>query len=285
MNAIDRDLLIETINKKYPKNALIKKDEIIKDIENMKNMRIAKGYSRLGKVVKNMNGTPMQVIKDINTHDVEIQFLDEFGYKKICAYHHFINGKVKNPYDRTKLGVGYLGEQTLSVDKKIYKKAYDKWSNMLDRCYTNRPYRTYIHASVCEEWHNFQNFLSWFLVNYFEDEDDSIELDKDIIKKDNKTYSSDTCILVPREINRAVIRKKFSRNELPIGVNYRSDKKKYIASHSNVKIGTYNTAEEAFKAYKNYVENRLLFLANKYKDKMPERTYKAIINYRVEEND
>lgn len=285
MELIDKKELVEKILLKYPSNGTIKKMDILNDIEEMKIMHMQRGYTRLGKIAKNINGTPMQVIKDIDSRKVEIQFLDEFEHVKICAYNHFLDGKVRNPYDKTKLGIGYLGVPKIKVDKIIYKKAYNKWASMFERCYSNKQYTTYANASVCEEWHNFQNFLSWFVDNYFEEEGDFIELDKDIVKKNNKTYSPDTCILVPREINRAVLKRKSGRNDYPIGVNYRCENKKYYASHGNIKIGYFDTIKEAFEAYKKFVEQRLSDLANKYKDKITERAYNAIINYKVEVDD
>ena len=47
----------------------------------------------------------------------------------------------------------------------------------------------------------------------------------------------------------------------------------------------FNTELEAFNAYKEAKENRLRELANKWKGKIDERAYQALINYTVEITD
>lgn len=54
---------------------------------------------------------------------------------------------------------------------------------MLERCYSDKLYKrypTYRVCSVTEEWYNFQNFAKWYDENYYEVDDEKMELDKDI---------------------------------------------------------------------------------------------------------
>ena len=46
--------------------------------------------------------------------------------------------------------------------------------------------KNYLDVTVCEEWHNFQNFAKWFYENYYEISGEKMRLDKDILIKGNK---------------------------------------------------------------------------------------------------
>ena len=76
----------------------------------------------------------------------------------------------------TMYGIGFAGMD--KVDRKAVE--YVKQHNMMSRCYAdsvrkNQP--QYIGCTVCEEWHNFQNFKAWFDKWNVE----GYELDKDIL--------------------------------------------------------------------------------------------------------
>lgn len=83
-----------------------------------------------------------------------------------------------------------------SENKRV---SYLRWSAMMHRCYHNNDERdsSYSGCSVCEEWHDYENFRKWFSENYVE----GYCLDKDLIKKGNKIYSPDTCCFLPPRIN------------------------------------------------------------------------------------
>lgn len=49
-------------------------------------------------------------------------------------------------------------------------------------------------CSVCEEWLTFSNFKRWMEQQDYEGK----ALDKDLLVSQNKTYSSETCVFVPR---------------------------------------------------------------------------------------
>ena len=118
----------------------------------------------------------MKIIRYNGKSDVDIEFLDDFHYiKRNQLYANFVSGGVKNPYDRTVYGVGYIGvgKYKPSINKKNTQE-YDLWKNMLERCYCEKRRhraKTYINCEVCEEWHNFQNFAKWVHEYKFECKD------------------------------------------------------------------------------------------------------------------
>lgn len=108
------------------------------------------------------------------------------------------SGQVLHPCDRNVYCVGYLGigEHTYSENKH----RSDCWRAMFKRCYeTNNNYLSYAGVEVCEEWHNFQAFATWYDDNY----KDGWDLDKDLKSKEgSKLYSPDTCCFLPPKLNK-----------------------------------------------------------------------------------
>ena len=153
---------------------------------------------------------------------------------------------------------------------------------MMQRCYGNENRPTYKDVFVCEEWHNFQNFAKWFDDNYYEINDEMIELDKDILFKGNKIYSPETCVFAPQPIN--LLFRHADRGEYPIGVEYvklKNTKKCYRAVFSQLDK-YYLTPEEAFEFYKEHKEMYIKEVADKYKKYIPKKLYNAMYNYQVE---
>ena len=67
---------------------------------------------------------------------------------------------------------------------KVYnEKSYVTASKIKD--YKNK---TYIGCTVCEEWHNYQNFAQWHEEHYYEVPNEIMCLDKDILIKGNKEH-------------------------------------------------------------------------------------------------
>jgi len=52
-----------------------------------------------------------------------------------------------------------------------------------------------------------------------------------------------------------------------------------------IKLGTFNTAKEAFNSYKVYKENFIQSIAESYKEEIPNKVYKAMMNYNIEITD
>jgi hypothetical protein len=208
-------------------------------------------------------------------------------------YRHIKNGGVNNPYFLSVCGVGFLGEGIYkSINNKKISTVYSKWNSMIERCYSNKVQKnqpSYKGCSVCTEWHNFQVFAKWFEENYDPEIMDGWHLDKDILIKGNKIYSPETCCFVPDEVNTIFPSCKNKRGLYPIGVNFSKQNKTFISQTSleknKVYLGSFKTPYEAFLAYKNFKENTIKQIANKWKPKIEPRVYAAMYNYKVEITD
>ena len=248
--------------------------------------------NRVGEINYNTKGSRMKIIECINARNIVVIF--DNGYKTKTEYSQFKKGQIKNPYDKTIYNVGYIGEgyYKLITHKNIYKH----WSSMIRRCYADNKNKfnpTYKDCSVCEEWHNFQNFGKWFDENYYTIENETMALDKDILVKGNKTYSPETCVVVPQRINSLFLKRNNSRGKYPIGTTYNKRDKKYESCchmyknnrYTRHAIGNFDTPTEAFTAYKTFKEQYIKQVANEYKDKIPKKLYDAMYRYEVEITD
>ena len=164
---------------------------------------------------------------------------------------------------------------------------------MLRRCYSEKHQiknPSYKQCSVCEEWLCYANFEKWYDDNYYEVPNQIMNLDKDILSKGNKIYCPDKCIFVPKEINSTFVNSRSVRGEYPVGVNYNIKNKKFISrccigKRHRIHLGSFNTPEEAFYAYKEFKEKYIKQIADEYKQYIPQKLYDAMYRYEVEITD
>jgi hypothetical protein len=248
---------------------------------------------RKGETVINNQGMEMTIINYINNSDIDIQFSDGTIVRHV-QYYAFTKGGIRNHNIPSYLNKGYLGYGKYKARiNKIKTEEYIKWGSMLTRCYSEKlqERRNYIDCKVCEEWLNFQNFAKWYNENkYYIPDNEKLELDKDIKIKGNKIYSPETCILIPKRINSIILNRHNDRGNLCVGVSYNKKLKKYTANcnrseKENAYIGLYNTEIEAFNAYKQEKENEIYRVLQIYKEYIPEDTYQAVLNYKIEITD
>lgn len=212
----------------------------------------------------------------------------------VCANTQRRINNTGNVRKRTKLvyGVGVNDYGGNTKYDHVHIPSYQTWGQMLKRCYSEdflNKQPTYRGCSVCEEWWSFSKFKEWFDENYI----DGYCLDKDILFKGNKVYSPQTCCFVPNEINVLLCKSDKKRGDTPIGVY----KRKLVGGYSymaylnkygvRVNIGTFNTPELAFAAYKSAKEAHIEEMATRYyhNGKITEKVYNALMNYKVEITD
>lgn len=246
---------------------------------------------RTGEINYNIYGSKMTLIKYNGAKDIIVEF--ENGYKTKSAYQYFKKGNIISPYNKTVYNIGYLGkgEYRAIVDKtQTIQHLY--WNSMFHRCYSSKYHEnkpTYENCSVCEDWHNFQNFGKWFDDNYYQIEGQRIHLDKDILAKGNKIYSPETCVFVPQCINSVFIKHDAKRGEYPIGVS--KIKNSFVVRCNDIfnisqYLGSFDTPEDGFNiGYKPYKEKLIKQYAETYKDKIPKVLYDALYKYEVEITD
>lgn len=170
------------------------------------------------------------------------------------------------------------------------RKKRDYWRHVIIRASSasyKEKFPTYKDVTVCDEWHNFQNFAEWFEQNYNPETMQGWHLDKDILVKGNKVYSPETCCFVPKEINFLFTNRKNQRGSYPIGVRPKGDKfqARINIFRKSKCLGVFNTPEEAFQAYKTAKELYIKEVADEWKDKITQKVYEAMYRYEIKIND
>lgn len=254
-------------------------------------------YDRTGLEGYNNFGSKMIITKYINAHNIDI-FFPEYNYMITNTdYSNFKIGNVKCPYEPRTFDVGYLGEGEYKAKiNQEFTLAYKYWVCMMERGHSDifkNKHKNYLDVTVCEEWHNFQNFSKWFYENYYEIPGEKMRLDKDILIKGNKIYSPNTCVFVPNRINLLFVKMKDSldRNDT-IGTRDLKNGKygwqcSYIDKNGKYKraTGTCNNKLEAFQCYKEFKENYIKQVADEYEKYIPRELYKAMYEYEIEITD
>jgi len=184
-------------------------------------------------------------------------------------------GQIKYPYHPSVYNTGYIGEGKYNA----YSEEYKVWRGMIARCYdpkTQKIQPTYIGTIVCKEWHNFQVFAKWYHTQYKEK---SWQLDKDLLSdKENKKYSPQTCIVIPRELNSFLAAIQGKKGSTGV-VWHKRDKLWQAAIRTEGKIkylGCYKNKQIAIMQYKLARKKE----ANKWKKEMtgilPQRALNSI---------
>ena len=144
---------------------------------------------------------------------------------------------------------------------------YLRWISMLKRCYSDTyqsKKQTYVGCSVCSEWLLFSRFKGWMATQDWEGKD----MDKDIISPGNKIYSPLNCAFVDRDLNNLLTNHKAARGLYPQGVSAKHGKyRAQISLRSKmVHLGTYETTQDAEKAYRKAKHDAIMRLVPKQSD-------------------
>lgn len=227
----------------------------------------------------------MQIIEYNLRSDIRIKFLDEYGYETNTTYQNFKRGVMKNQYDKTIYGIGYLGEgkhHPHAGNDGIQFEKYTAWQHMIGRCYCEEKresHPAYAGCTVCEEWWNFQTFAEWYEENFYDLGDGTrMHIDKDVMVKGNKIYSPSTCIILPQRINMIFMQKEKKRDiDLPNAI-YRC-KTGYQASYNGKSLGVFKTLESAIEAHDKEMRIHIKLIANEYRGRIPDYIYEALLKW------
>lgn len=176
-------------------------------------------------------------------------------------------------------------------DFSRYKKIQNTWISMLRRCYSkDEGLKSYCDSYASYEWLSCAKFFEDIrgVINY-EMLFNGWHLDKDVLSEGVGKYSKNTCCIIPQEINNLLIKSSRKNSTLPTGVYKRKNRDIYVSSLSiegnPVYLGSFKDPTDAFNAYKKAKETYIKQVANKWKGKIDNRVYEALMNYQVKITD
>lgn len=245
----------------------------------------------VGKVFKSKSSGDFKILKYNDSGNVEIQFL-KTGFETTVQLVQVKIGEVKDPHSPSVCGVGIIGAKYPSRVGGVKTKEYMLWQNMLKRCYSDAIKKrcpTYEGCEVSGNFKSYEYFYEWCNEQIgFANKD--WHLDKDLLVKGNKVYSENTCVFIPKEINLVLTKNDTRRGEHLIGVCWSKTNKAFVARVGKNKgasehLGYFATELEAFNAYKQAKESFIKEQAKKWKGKIDDRAYEALMNYEVSIDD
>lgn len=184
----------------------------------------------------------------------------------------------------TVYGVGYLGigDYRARKESKGMTKEYVMWTNMLSRCY-GKPYRDnpsnpsrYAECTVCEEWHNFQNFAKWCneQPNFGKPR---YSLDKDLTEFGNTIYCPEKCYILSPTVNGVLkIVKRGTTPDLPVGINVHHGQ--YCANLEGNSF--YSRDLDAVTSwYTQKKKDKIFQVLTKHQNEISEAIYQNLLNW------
>lgn len=247
-------------------------------------MKTRQKKNRVGEIWLDNNGNEIEIVEYIDVNHCSIKFNKGHIVENV-QYSNIKNKRVKDPYEPSVFGVGYIGigSSLVSFNGKHTKK-YLTWKGILERCYSGyRSRPTYNGCTICDEWKDFQVFGDWFDNNYNPLLMKDWHLDKDIIIPGNKIYRPYACAFVPQEINALFKPNSIANSIYGDGVYKR--KNRFVAqlgvNGKRVHIGSFTTKEDATDAYCINKINRAKEVAEIWKGKIDPKVYLSIINYKI----
>lgn len=170
------------------------------------------------KIYTSKNHGNFIITEYINYKNIKIRFINT-GYETSARSGNITLGQVKDMLAISVYGVGFIG----SGISKTWKngkatKSYVTWKGILERCYcpkSHEKHPTYKDCTVTKEWHDFQVFDKWFMVNYV----GGYHIDKDIKVDGNKVYGPEFCKFVSQSDNSIAAKAKYHKFICPKGVN------------------------------------------------------------------
>lgn len=191
-----------------------------------------------------------------------------------------------------------LEQEYIEYENKASYKTYLVYNAIKARCKnTNKNstiHKCYDDVVMCREWlDDPKAFVKWYLEHYYEVEGESMAVDKDLFGNGSGMYHPDYCCILPQGLNTLLANSKkhyfegkTEDNSLPFGVyngkmNKYYGKIQFTGTDKEIKLSEWDTEEEAFAEYKMMKQADILMVAAKYKGKVPDYIYDALLKVEV----
>ena len=248
---------------------------------------ISKNFLKIGDIYESKSYGKFEIIKFCEKIGGLFYYDIKFLETNYILFHvekkEIQNGSVYDPYYPSYEKVGYLGKGKFNKTKD--KIVFDTWQKIFIRCYNDKDsnYNAYgaKGVTVCEEWHNFQNFCEFF----YKYKKDDWELDKDILCNINnikpKYYSPETCIFLPPYLNGFLSNDKPNVGVYPfIDEDCNTKYESRIGNNYNIlNLGIFDSFKEAKLAYAKEKYKIWVELLDTYKENLGDYLYNLCLQY------
>ena len=239
----------------------------------------------VGDIFSTNAGGEVEVVEYRGALEVVVKHLDKWGHEDVVQTDLLRKGVVKNPYKPSVFGKGFMGvgKYRASSAPSRQSPAYKAWVGLIRRTYEPSYLssgRNIYGSTVCEEWHNFQNFAEWF---YNEPNSDNPEfrLDKGMRVWGGRLYSPETCSYVPKCFHVWMTTKPRVSRELPRGVHPSGAKYLVMLNGDgrNNYLGTFETVAEAQEVYEYNLHKKYRQLAIEHCDEIHPEVYDNLMEF------
>jgi hypothetical protein len=125
-----------------------------KDNKNKREYEIVKYL--IGEIYTNNKGYEFEIIEKLPNNRRKIRFKST-GFETIAQIKEISNGSIKDWETPYVCGVGIVGKE---IDKPQSHYLYDRWRDMLRRCYDEKVIlKNHNKLNVCERWLRFTNYV------------------------------------------------------------------------------------------------------------------------------
>jgi hypothetical protein len=146
-----------------------------------------------------------------NFRDVDFMYMDTGNIIRGARMDRLLDNDISDNLRPSEVTYGYLGinydngKSNNKCNDKFYRRSYNIWHNMLDRCNNvrSKDYDNYggRGVTICPRWHDFSLFMGDLIKLPGYDYDKfigrKISLDKDKLANNiNKCYSPETCCML-----------------------------------------------------------------------------------------
>lgn len=200
----------------------------------------------VGEFYKNNAGYEFEIIEVLPKNKRKIKFVQS-GYERINCTKEIKNGVIKDWLSPCVCGKGIVG---IEIEKPQSHYLYDRWRDMIRRCYDEKSRMYYSYGSkgvtVSEEWLYFPTFVkdmeSKDNCDKLREKNGTWQIDKDLLSGENKIYSNETTCIIERSENIKERNKRHDYNR-----KYNNKKIHQFDLDGNF-INTWESATEASKS-------------------------------------
>lgn len=166
--------------------------------------------------------------------------------------------------------------------KLTIEQKKSRYNNMKARCgrdYQNRNPR-YYGTYLCEEWLNDKgsSFFAWLDDNYYEIDNEQMDIDKDILQYGNRLYHPELCLIVPHSINAFFEKIEIGKTSIKFDKKIEKYSVQIFDRNQKIYVNNIDSYNDAVDIFCDIKQGILINKAKSLKERVPDKVYQALMN-------